>query len=113
MNAPWLAPVLLLTSALGAAQPLRIEVFVPLCDRALIACGRPSAGDPQSLEANLYWGARYGAERYLSRAPRFTVRTRKDAPDPARLYLLREVVLRRAPTAGEREVEVVLWGLRG
>jgi hypothetical protein len=50
---------------------LLLEVFVPLCDSALIACGRGALGDPHSLEGNLYWGAR-------------------DLPGPA---LLREVLL--------------------
>jgi hypothetical protein len=67
---------------------LLLEVFVPLCDSALIACGRGALGDPHSLEGNLYWGARYGAERFLTRSLRIV--SRRDLPGPA---LLREVLL--------------------
>ncbi|WP_224363048.1 hypothetical protein [Hyalangium versicolor] len=97
-----------------AATPvhtIEIEVFVPLCDNSLIACGRAAAGEPRSLEANLYWGAAYGAERFLSRAPGFRVRSRQDAaPDAA---VLRELVLERTPTQGERTVRLLLHAYAG
>lgn len=90
---------------------VEIEVFVPLCDNALIACGRRAAGDPRSLEANLYWGAAYGAERFLSRAPGFTVRSRREgAPGSA---VLRELVLERTPGKGERLVRLSLHAYSG
>lgn len=99
--------------SLLAATPVEaveIEVFVPLCDNSLIACGRSAAGDPRSLEANLYWGAAYGAERFLSRAPGFQVRSRKDVPDSA---VLRELVLERTPAKGERTVRLMLHAYAG
>ena len=98
---------------LAAAAPLEVEVYVPLCDSALIACGRRGAGKPRDLEHNLYWGAAYGAEHFLTRAPGFTLESKRDAPDPARPGLLREVVLRRAPALREREVRVHLLAWAG
>ncbi|HYH95250.1 hypothetical protein [Hyalangium sp.] len=102
-----------LLSLLSAApaKVVQIEVFVPLCDNALIACGRGAAGDPRSLEANLYWGAAYGAERFLSRAPGFRVRSRQDgAADSA---VLRELVIERTPAQGERLVRLSLHAYAG
>ena len=102
-----------LLSLLTAAPttPVEIEVFVPLCDNALIVCGRTAAGDPRSLEANLYWGAAYGAERFLSRAPGFTVRSRSEgSPGSA---VLRELVLERTPAKGERPVRLSLHAYAG
>ncbi|WP_224241547.1 hypothetical protein [Hyalangium gracile] len=97
--------------AAAPAQAVEIEVFVPLCDNSLIACGRAAAGDPRSLEANLYWGAAYGAERFLRRAPGFQVRSRRDgASDSA---VLRELVLERAPAHGERAVRLSLHAYAG
>lgn len=99
----------LLTAA--PAPAVEIEVFVPLCDNSLIACGRAAAGDPRSLEANLYWGAAYGAERFLSRAPGFRVRSRRDGtPGSA---ILRELVIERTPARGERTVWLSLHAYAG
>jgi hypothetical protein len=104
---------LLLALAASAAPPLALEVFVPLCDSSLIACGRGAAGDPDSLEGNLYWGAAYGAERFLSRAAGFQVEGRQDLPARDRPYLLREVRLVRRPGPGERAVRVRLLAYSG
>jgi hypothetical protein len=101
---------LLLTAA---PAPLQMEVFVPLCDSQLIACGAGRAGDPLSLDGNLYWGAAYGAERYLSRAPGFRVISRREHPSPERPYLLRELTLVRAGSAGEREVRLTFHAYAG
>ncbi len=99
----------LLTAA--PAPAVEIEVFVPLCDNALIACGRSAAGDPRSLKANLYWGAAYGAERFLSRARGFRVLSRRDgSPDAA---VLRELVIERTPAQGEQTVRLVLHAYAG
>jgi hypothetical protein len=97
--------------ATAPAIPVEIEVFVPLCDNALISCGRAAAGDPRSLEANLYWGAAYGAERFLSRAPGFRVRSRRDGPAGA--AVLRELVVERNPSQGERTVRLSLHAYAG
>jgi hypothetical protein len=92
---------------------LTLDVYVPLCDSALIACGRGAAGDPTSLDGNLYWGAAYGAERYLTRAPAFRVESRADRPYPDRPHILRELRLVRRPGPGEREVRLRLWAYAG
>ena len=93
--------------------PVEIEVFVPLCDNALIVCGRSAAGDPRSLEANLYWGAAYGAERFLSRAPGFTVRSRSEGSPGSAVVLRGELVLERTPAKGERPVRLSLHAYAG
>lgn len=93
------------------AEPVEIEVFVPLCDGAQLDCGRGGAGDPRSLEANLYWGAAFGAERFLSRAPGFRVRSRRDGTPVSRV--LRELVIERAAAKGERLVRLSLRAYAG
>jgi hypothetical protein len=98
---------------LAAHPPLQVDVFVPLCDSALIACGRGAAGDPESLRGNLYWGAAYGAERYLSRARGFQVKGSVDRPFSDRPYVLREVRLVRSAGPGEREVQLRLLAYSG
>jgi len=93
------------------APTVEIEVFVPLCDNSLIVCGRAAAGDPRSLKANLYWGAAYGAEHFLSKAPGFRVHSRRDgSPDSA---ILRELVIERTPAKGERIVRLSLRAYAG
>jgi hypothetical protein len=54
---------------LRAGKPLVVQVFVPLCsDDKGGPCGKhPGAGEPRNLEDNLYWGAVFGARRYLAR----------------------------------------------
>ncbi|WP_342376180.1 hypothetical protein NVS55_33625 [Myxococcus stipitatus] len=104
----------ILLLSLWAASPggtVEVEVFVPLCDNALIVCGRQAAGDPRALDSNLYWGARYGAERFLSRAPGFVVKRRQDSPAGA--SVLRELVLERTAAPGERTVRLVLRAYAG
>lgn len=94
-------------------RPLEVTVVVPLCDNALIACGRAPAGDPRALDTNLYWGAMYGAERYLSRASGYHVVEKTDAPDPHQPALLRAVVVERRAAAGERTVRLKLLAFDG
>jgi hypothetical protein len=104
---------LILALVIAAHPPLALDVFVPLCDSNLIACGRGAAGDPESLRGNLYWGAAYGAERYLSRARGFRVSRSTDRPIPDRPYLLREVRLVREARNTEREVHIRLLAYSG
>ena len=94
-----------------ATPALEVEVFVPLCDAALLACGRAEAGNPHSLEANLYWGAAYGAERFLSRVPGMRVISRRDGPPGA--PVLRELVMERGASRGERAVRLTLRAYAG
>jgi hypothetical protein len=97
----------------SAASPLTLDVFVPLCDSSQLRCGRRAAGDPRSLEGNLYWGAQFGAERFLSKAPGYRVVRRVDAPDPERPAVLREVLLSRAAGKGERPLALRLLAYAG
>ncbi|MBX3128321.1 MAG: hypothetical protein KF718_16475 [Polyangiaceae bacterium] len=50
-------------------KPFVVQVFVPLCaDSRGGKCGKhKGAGDPTNLDDNLYWGAIWGARRYLQR----------------------------------------------
>ena len=79
----WTMLALLVLVATATPPALEVTVVVPLCDNALIACGRPAAAAPRALDTNLYWGAMYGAERWLSRAPGFHVVATTDASRPA------------------------------
>lgn len=89
--------MLLLAALLALAPdpvPIDVLVVVPLCDGAALDCGRAGGlGDPRSLDRNLYWGALYGAERFLAKAPGFRIVARADTPDRSRPALLREVTL--------------------
>ncbi|MCY1023365.1 hypothetical protein [Pyxidicoccus sp. MSG2] len=106
-----MVPVLGLLSLLAAVETVDVEVFVPLCDNAQIACGRAAAGDPRALETNLYWGAAYGAERFLGRAPGFKVRSRSEGA--AGGPVLRELVVERDAAPGERAVRLRLHAYAG
>lgn len=104
---------LLALVVMAAASPFSIDVFVPLCDGRQLACGHGGLGDPRSLEQNLYWGAAYGAERFLAPTRGYRVISRRDAPDPDRPFVLRELVLWRAPGNREREVRLRLRAYAG
>ncbi|MFP2929073.1 hypothetical protein ACLESO_28505 [Pyxidicoccus sp. 3LG] len=100
-----------LLSLLAAVETVELEVFIPLCDNAQIACGRAPAGNPRALETNLYWGALYGAERFLGRAPGFRVLSRTEGPPGANV--LRELVVERTAARGERAVRLRLHAYAG
>lgn len=63
----WGAAFPFISTDLTAGKPLVVQVIVPLCDNAQIACGRGGLGSPGNLATNLYWGARFGAKRMLDR----------------------------------------------
>lgn len=46
---------------------LTVHLLVPLCHEDQIACGGQRAGAPGDLAHNLYWGAVFGHDRFLSR----------------------------------------------
>jgi hypothetical protein len=50
-----------------AGKPLVVYVVVPLCSNDQIDCGSAIAGRPADLEHNVYWGAAFGARRFLER----------------------------------------------
>jgi hypothetical protein len=99
---------LLLAASLLAASPLVVEVFVPLCDGAVLQCGRGSLGDPASLKGNLYWGARYGAGHFLPLLPGYRVVETKEGRGP----VLQDLTLRRQ-VEGQQTVEVLLHAYQG
>jgi hypothetical protein len=55
---------------LEAGLPLVTVVFVPLCSNSQIRCGGQGAGDPSSLDRNLYWGRAFGVRRYFNETAR-------------------------------------------
>ncbi len=60
-----------------AGLPLTILVVVPLCDSRLIHCGGQGAGDPGSLERNLYWGRGFGVRRFFDERPKIWERVER------------------------------------
>ncbi len=54
-------------SDVRAGAPFVVRVVVALCDNALVDCGSELAGRPSNLRYNLYWGAIFGAQRFLER----------------------------------------------
>ncbi|MBK7581956.1 MAG: hypothetical protein IPI67_17330 [Myxococcales bacterium] len=101
-----------------AGKPLVVEVFVPLCSDAKGGpCGKhPGAGDPKNLEDNLYWGAVFGARRYLGRADAGWTRVEAGAGEGfelERATFKRSVRGSRWGTSGGVEVFVVLHAIDG
>lgn len=92
-------------------EAFTMEVFVPLCNGAQLACGKGKAGDPRSLEGNLYWGGAFGAETFLKRASGFRVLERKDGISSS--PILRDLVLERTPKKGETKVILILHAYAG
>jgi hypothetical protein len=100
----------------AAGKPLTLLVVVPLCDSHLIHCGGQGAGDPGSLDKNLYWGRAFGARRYFDeRAKQFRRVARETGTGP----MLEQLVYRRwvpgAPWGSAKDVEqlVVLRAIHG
>ena len=118
----WTAAAPEVVSDLEAGRPLVVLVVVPLCSQTLIDCGSPSFGRDAGLATNLYWGALYGARRFMSRpASGFEPVFVGDPPPPAPPGVLERAVYRRRVAAaplgvsGRDEVEqlVVLDAIRG
>ena len=51
----------------AAGKPLVVHVTVALCSNDQVDCGSGVAGRPGDLAHNLYWGAIFGARRFLER----------------------------------------------
>ena len=101
-----------------AGKPLVIEVFVPLCsDDKGGPCGKhPGAGDPKNLEDNLYWGAVFGARRYLARRDTGWSRVESGSADGfeiERATFKRSVSGARWGTSGSVDVFVVMHAIDG
>jgi hypothetical protein len=50
-----------------AGLPFVMVVVVPLCAAEQIACGSGGLGNPANEQVNLYWGAKYGSQRFFDR----------------------------------------------
>lgn len=100
----------------AAGKPLTLVVVVPLCDSRVIACGGQGAGDPSSLDKNLYWGRAFGARRYFDESAKQFRRVARSGADGAVLEQLvyrRKVPGARWGAAGEVEQLVVLRAVHG
>ncbi len=101
----------------SSGKPFLVQVFVPLCaDSRGGKCGKhKGAGDPTNLDDNLYWGAIWGARRYLSRG--YLGWQVQSSPAEAweleRLVLTRSVPGRRWGASGNVEQIVVLHAMDG
>ncbi len=87
---------------LQAGRPLVVHVTVALCSNEQIDCGSQVAGRPGDLDKNIYWGAIFGARRFLERKRSEFSRISLKAVD--------QVVLQRA--VYRRKVPAKRWGLR-
>lgn len=100
----------------AAGKPLTLLVVVPLCDSKLIACGGQGAGNPGSLDKNLYWGRGFGARRYFDETAKQFVRI---ATERGSGPMLEQLVYRRtvpgARWGREQDVEqlVILRAIHG
>jgi hypothetical protein len=100
----------------AAGQPLTLLVVVPLCDSKLIACGGQRAGDPGSLDKNLYWGRTFGVRRFFDESAK---QFKRVAQESGAGPLLEQLVYRRmvpgARWGSPKEVEqlVVLRAIHG
>jgi hypothetical protein len=113
---PWSAGYPRIESDIASGKPLALLVVVPLCDSKVIACGGQGAGDPGSLDKNLYWGRAFGARRHFDeQAKQFQRVSRQAGSGP----LLEQLVYRRLVpgerwgTAGPVEQLVVLRAIHG
>jgi hypothetical protein len=101
-----------------SGKPLVIEVFVPLCsDKKGGPCGKhPGAGDGNDLDENLYWGAVFGARRFLERRGLGWTRTELTKGEGAELERAtyhRTVSGSRWGTSGSVDVYLVLHAIQG
>jgi hypothetical protein len=86
---------------LEAGRPLVVHVTVALCSNDQIDCGSKIAGRPGDPDHNIYWGAIFGARRFLDRRGSEFVRVSRTKID--------DVVLERA--VYRRKVPAKRWGL--
>jgi len=97
---PWTDAVPSVYADVNSGLPFVTLVYVPLCNNAQIACGGRKAGDPSSLDKNLYWGGGFGVRRFLDVMPKTWERVSTSGPDG---HVLQQLVYRR-------QVSGSLWG---
>lgn len=67
-TAAWLADLdARVAGDLAAGKSLVVEVHVPLCDSAIIACGNAKLGDGDNPDTNLYWATTPGFGAWFAR----------------------------------------------
>ena len=81
-----------------AGRPLVVYVVVPLCSNEQIHCGSSIAGRPGDLAHNVYWGAVFGARRFLAREGSGWETVEVTRPDNG-VFLERAVFRMRVPGA--------------
>jgi len=103
---------------LEAGRPLVVHVLVALCSNDQIDCGSSIAGRAGNLSHNVYWGAIFGARRFLERKHSEFSRLSLEKIDD--VVLERAVYRRRVPAArwklqreGSVEQIVVLDAVHG
>jgi hypothetical protein len=112
----WTASYPSIEADVAAGKPLTLLVVVPLCDSRLIHCGGQGAGDPASLDKNLYWGRAFGARRYFDERPKQYARVARELGTGP---MLEQLVYRRwvpgAAWGSAKDVEqlVVLRAIHG
>lgn len=89
---PWTDRYPAIEADIAAGKPLTLLVVVPLCDSRVIACGGQGAGDPGSLDRNLYWGRAFGVRRYFDETAKQFQRVSRSG---AQGSLLEQLVYRR------------------
>lgn len=87
--------------AIGRGEPLVVHVTVALCSNDQVDCGSKLAGRAGDLRNNLYWGAIFGARRFLER--------KGSEYERVSVGKLDDVVLERA--VYRRRVPPKRWGL--
>lgn len=103
---------------LEAGKPLVVHVRVALCSNDQVDCGSTLAGKAGDLSHNLYWGAIFGARRFLERKKSEFSRVSLQKID--KVVLERAIYRRKVPTArwklqrsGEIEQLVILDAVHG
>jgi hypothetical protein len=115
-SAPWTEAYPSIEEDVAAGQPLTVLVVVPLCDSRVIACGGQGAGNPGSLDKNLYWGRAFGARRYFDEsAKQFRRIATESSPGPVLEQLVYRRVIPGLRWNSEKDVEqlVVLRAVHG
>jgi hypothetical protein len=114
--APWTDSRPDVVADVRAARPLVVQVVVALCNNRILDCGSAIAGRPADPAHNIYWGAVFGARRFLERERSGWERV---ALDGSRGPVLERAVFRRrfagAPwgVASPMEMIVVLEAIHG
>jgi hypothetical protein len=97
VTAPWSDAYPAVAHDVRARRQLVILVHVALCDSTQIACGGQGAGDPASLDKNLYWGRAFGVRRFFDETARGFERVATRRPTSS--VVLEELVYRRVVSA--------------